>query len=518
MRPCFGRRHLLGLLGAGLGGLALSACGGAAAGSASATTSAGTAGGGTASAGVSSVTSSAATVAAGTPSATGTASASRTTAGGGSSTTAATTTTAASASAAIRPVATIGGATTTIRFLERSANKRPVFDAAVPQFERLHPTLQVQVEYSDRYHDKLIAAVAGGTPPDLAFTSDDDLFSLAQKGLLLDLFPYFDRDQLNQGDYFPYALQPQILKGKLYGMPLDFGVWVLMYNKDPFDKGGVPAPDGTWDLTRLQQAAEQLTRDATGHAAPGVDPTAVTQFGLDAGNFQYGLDVPVGDYGGAVLSADASKCRLQEQSATDALQWVADLGAKFHCAPVAGGKTAQPVAFNKGNIAMQLQGSWSIAGMRTAKLAFDWDIAPPPKGPAKQIIQAEASGVSLIKAGKNPDGAWLLNSAMTGPDGQTLAFQFAAASVPSLKAVADKVFASYKDQPASVPILADLAARANSSPYWQRAVSDTELEKVFGAGLAPLWQGKQTAETALASVVPQVDALLASDQQYLKSL
>jgi len=76
----------------------------------------------------------------------------------------------------------------------------------------------------------------------------------------------------------------------------------------------------------------------------------------------------------------------------------------------------------------------------------------------------------------------------------------------------------YKDQRASMPILADLAARANNSPYWQHAVSDAELEKIFGDGLTPLWQGKQTARDVLASLVPQVDALLANDQRSLQSL
>jgi multiple sugar transport system substrate-binding protein len=405
----------------------------------------------------------------------------------------------------------------TVRFLERAGtNYKDYFGAAITAFQKDHPDLTIQAEWTDKYTDKLVAEVAGGTPPDLAFTSDDDLFSLAAKGLLLDIAPYFRRDKLNKDDYFPIAIDAQFLKGKQWAMPLDLGVWVFFVNKDLFKKAGVPLPDGTWDFAKLQQVAEQLTRDETGATAPGLDPAKVVQAGFDAGSLRYGIDIPAVGYGGSVFNADASSCTLNEQSALDGLQWVADLSVKAHAALGPGITTKQKITFDAGNLALKIGGSWSIGAERQAKLGFDWDIAIPPKGPVKDEILAEASGISQIKEGKNPDGAWLFNSYMTGPAGQELAFQYTVASVPSLKAVAAKVYQGVT-QPASMPILADLATKS-SIPYWQRAVSDTELETLFGKELTPLWQGKQTAQDVIASVKPHVDVILASDQKYLASL
>jgi len=408
-------------------------------------------------------------------------------------------------------------AANTVRFLERAGqNYQDYFKAAIIEFQKANPDLIVQSEWTNKYTDKLVAETAGGTPPDLAFTSDDDLFSLAAKGLLLDIAKYFQRDKLNKDDYFPIAIDAQFLKGKQWAMPLDLGVWVFFVNKDLFQKAGVAMPDSTWDFSKLQQAAQQLTIDAAGKTAPGLDPATVVQAGFDAGSLRYGIDIPVGGYGGSVFSADITKCLLGDQAALDGLQWTADLSTKALAALGPGITTKQKINFDSGNLALKIGGSWSIGAERQAKLGFTWDIAPPPKGPNKDMIIAEASGISQINGSKNPDGAWLFNKYMTGPGGQTLAFQYTVASVPSVKSVAATVYQT-ASQPASMPILADLANKS-SIPYWQRAVSDTELEDLFSKELTPLWQGKQSARDVMANVVPNVEVILGRDQQFLAKL
>ena len=424
---------------------------------------------------------------------------------------------ASSASATpVPPTVTPRPGTKAITFLERAGqNYQNFFKQAIDKFQQEQPGYSVLAEYSTSYHDKLIAEVAGGTAPDVVFTSDDDLFSLAAKGVVIDIGPYFTRDKLNKSDWFDIALTPQFLRGKQYAMPLDLGVWALWVNKDLFKKAGVAFPDDTWDFNKFQAAAEQLTVDSKGAHAPGLDPTSVVQAGFNDSAFTYGIDIPVGAYGGSVFDDQVTKCLLQEQPAVDGLQWTADFTNKLHAALGAGIKTQGTVNFNSGNLAMQIQGSWAIGAVcGTGTCSFDWDIYAPPKGPVKDIILAEASGISQASGSKNPDGGWLFNKYMTGPEGQLLAFQNTVASVPSIKSVADKAYSTWNKQPASMKILSDLASKA-SIPYWQRAVSDTEFEDLFSKGLAPLFQGKQDAQAVLASVTGQANALLQKDQQYL---
>ncbi|HEV7216179.1 MAG TPA: sugar ABC transporter substrate-binding protein [Chloroflexota bacterium] len=502
--PTVARRSVLVAMLTGGAGMLLSACGGA---SATVTASSGTVAANSSSLAASSIAATSALASSAKTSISSTASTSTASAAAVASTAKAT---------PVPPTVTPRPGTKAITFLERAGqNYQNFFKQAIDNFQQQQPGYSVLAEYSTSYHDKLIAEVAGGTAPDVVFTSDDDLFSLAAKGVVIDIGPYFTRDKLNKSDWFDIALTPQFLRGKQYAMPLDLGVWALWVNKDLFKKAGVALPDDTWDFNKFQDAAQRLTVDSKGSHAPGLDPNSVVQAGFNDSAFTYGIDIPVGAYGGSVFDAQVTKCLLQEQPAVDGLQWTADLTNKAHAALGAGIKTQGTVNFNSGNLAMQISGSWAIgAACGTGTCSFDWDIYAPPKGPAKDIILAEASGISQASGSKNPDGGWLFNKYMTGPEGQMLAFEHTVASVPSIKAVADKVYANWNKQPASMKILSDLASRS-SIPYWQRAVSDTDLETLFSKSLAPLFQGKQDAQAVLASAVSQVNALLQQDQQYL---
>lgn len=239
-----------------------------------------------------------------------------------SSTSAATSAAAAATTSAtpVPPTVTPRPGTKAITFLERGGqNYQDFFKQAIDNFQQQQPGYSVLGEYSTSYGDKLIAEVAGGTSPDVVFTSDDDLFSLAAKGVVIDIGPYFTRDKLNKSDWFDIALSPQFLRGKQYAMPVDLGVWALWVNKDLFKKAGVAFPDDTWDFNKFQAAAEQLTADSKGAHAPGLDATSVVQAGFNDGPFTYGIDIPVGAYGGSVFDAQVTKCLLQEQPAVDGL-------------------------------------------------------------------------------------------------------------------------------------------------------------------------------------------------------
>lgn len=165
----------------------------------------------------------------------------------------------------VPPTVTPRPGTRAITFLERAGqNYQNFFKQAIDNFQQQQPGYSVLAQYSTNYHDKLIAEVAGGTAPDVVFTSDDDLFSLAAKGVVIDIAPYFTRDKLNKSDWFDIALSPQFLRGKQYAMPLDLGVWALWVNKDLFKKAGVALPDDTWDFNKFQDAAQRLTTDSKG--------------------------------------------------------------------------------------------------------------------------------------------------------------------------------------------------------------------------------------------------------------
>ena len=72
----------------------------------------------------------------------------------------------------------------TLRFMTRSGpGKRAFFKAAGDAFTKLHPNVTIHYEpHVDDWYTKLQVEIAGGAPPDLVFSSDDQMASLAVRG------------------------------------------------------------------------------------------------------------------------------------------------------------------------------------------------------------------------------------------------------------------------------------------------------------------------------------------------
>lgn len=133
--------------------------------------------------------------------------------------------------------------------------------------------------------DELVVA---GTFPDIFYESIPRYTPYKDLGLLYDM-----NDLIKKYKFDTSKLNPAVLdalkvwgnKGELYHMPLWMNFSVLYYNKDIFDKFGVPYPkDGmTWD--EAIELSKKLTKTQDSIAFKGIDPTSLTgmahQLGLN---------------------------------------------------------------------------------------------------------------------------------------------------------------------------------------------------------------------------------------------
>ncbi|WP_079910935.1 ABC transporter substrate-binding protein [Paenibacillus sp. 32352] len=109
--------------------------------------------------------------------------------------------------------------------------------------------------------------VTAGTPIDLMFESLSSLIDgVINPGLGFDISPLIKKESVDLNRFEPVALDAMkaMAGGQLYGLPSSMQAMSLMYNKDIFDKFGVPYPrDGmTWD--EVFGVAKQLSRKEDG--------------------------------------------------------------------------------------------------------------------------------------------------------------------------------------------------------------------------------------------------------------
>ena len=402
-----------------------------------------------------------------------------------------------------------------LRFMTRGSDGyKAWFMQMADLFHQRNPRVTVEVEHvtgSPSYHEKLITQQAAGDPPDTVFTTNDFLFEEAAKGMLLDLTPAFNTSKIKKSDYYAAALEPQFLRGKLFAMPVDYGVWALWFNVEMLKRAGVPAPTDRWTWDDYRRYAQKLTLDKGGKSAeqPGFDPTQVAQYGAER-NFEYAWKIVTEGNGAPWVTKELDRCQLDSAGCLDSFQQIVDLDARHHA--VVSRVTPVPGTWRlrDGNVAMKVGGSWEISAL--IDKPFEWDVAPIPTGKATWWTIGEASGISAPKGAKHPDESWALNLLMTGAEGQASGFPAGVSTVPALPKVAEEQFAKVT-RPAGMRSLLAVLPKAGF-PFYQEVISgQTIADDVFGVELLPLWKTEKTPKEVLPRVAQLVTDVLKRDKE-----
>lgn len=109
---------------------------------------------------------------------------------------------------------------------------------------------------------KIADAIAGGARIDFFGGTAQDIITLQDLRMLGDITDLVEADKLNMGIYADSAMNAMksLAGGKLVGFPVTINSFSIFYNKDIFDKFGVPylKDDSTWD--DIISSARRMTR------------------------------------------------------------------------------------------------------------------------------------------------------------------------------------------------------------------------------------------------------------------
>jgi arabinogalactan oligomer/maltooligosaccharide transport system substrate-binding protein len=200
-------------------------------------------------------------------------------------------------------------------------------------------------------HDKYLAALQDGTAPDLVFAGNASLGQDARDGNVAELSS-LGGDW--QGDYRSVAMIGMTVDNGVYGVPLAMNGVALVYNTSYIT-------DPPADTGALVELIKQ-----------GIPVALPVGCYWDYGFFNA--------FGGRIFGDDWSVVADQESGDTDALQYLYDLyrSAKSSGLPTDYEETSP--AFQKGTIALTIDGNWNIAPIRAA-LGDGERVAPLPSGP-----------------------------------------------------------------------------------------------------------------------------------------
>lgn len=377
-----------------------------------------------------------------------------------------------------------------------------VWEAIVADFEASHPDISVKVEVADwdSYWDKLRVTTVGGNPPDI-FAMDAPLYPDWQsRNTLLDLSPYLAKEPETLNGVYPGPLSAYQLEAGTFGLPRDFQTIVLYYNKAMFDAAGVAYPDDSWTLDDLRAAAKTLTLDKDG----------------DGQTDQWGLSVELLDmepmwgpviygYGGAPIDDARSKTLLAETP--DA--WTYLSGFNLDDGSIMSAEDLESYGYDgflAGVAAMTFSGHWVVPAY--SDLAFDWDVAPFPKGPVERATLVNSAGIVISSATRHPDEAWEFVQFVISEVGQSKLTELGFA-IPVLEAVATSPVYLQQAAKGSHKVFLDALDYAHTKPSFR---GYEEWATVVGDNLSAVWLGDMSIEDALAEIPPAADDALAANQ------
>ncbi len=269
-----------------------------------------------------------------------------------------------------------------IRFWQFIASPE-YLDPVIEQFEKDNPHIKVKMQQLtyDNGFEKIIAAIAAGTEPDLCEIGSTWLARFAYEGTVrrIDTLAAEMSDSLLMLDMVKY-------KNHYYGLPWMLGTRVLFYNKKLMAEVGLDStrPPHTWK--ELKTFAQKIHRPDRG----------IYGFGLTAGEAYspWQKFIPfLWQFNGSVADKLWRKCNLDKQEAVSALKFY----ASFKPVSIVDRQGQLDQLFSQGRLAFNISGSWnlSLIPRNNPGLQYGLALVPSLSGGEKKHISI-AGGEVLV--------------------------------------------------------------------------------------------------------------------------
>ena len=378
-------------------------------------------------------------------------------------------------------------------------------------FEKDHPGIRIAVEpvAGMGYDMKLTMQSAAGTLPDVVFLADSLVPSFIHYKIVKDLTPFIENDpSFNVGDIYPQMLETgKDRNGRVFMLPRELGVVVLLYNRTMFQRAGVPEPSEDWTYEEFVDAAQRLTvRDKKGR---------IVQYGYHATYNWPGLYGPmIAASGGRLLSPDRTESTLSAPASLRGLRDLTDLVTEYKVAMPPNANITAPGMdpFVAGKIAMRPIVFPAVPNLRATIKRFDWDVAMMPPGREKRVVTVGAAGYGMSAGTEHPEEAWEFLKFILSPEGQRVMAR-AGSGIPALKSLADDPSWRGSGLPPQ-----NLDAFIDSVKYgmpWQETLtfSRPEVADVVNEAFERVFIGQATAEEAFREADRKITKVLARDKE-----
>ncbi|NEW06450.1 sugar ABC transporter substrate-binding protein [Paenibacillus sp. SYP-B3998] len=402
-------------------------------------------------------------------------------------------------------------------------------DKLIPDFEATHPNIKVKImkaPYAE-FDSKLQSLVAAGTAPDVtSHWGEMGFIEFMDKGMLRDMTDLIKADNFKAADY---GMSDDVLNiykvdGKNYGIPVYSYTSLMLYNKDMFDKAGIPYPpadfeDKSWTFDKMMEVAKKLSK-------PSDDPQTA-EFGIDWGWSEN--DMRLIYFGAKVYSDDTwsngghpTASYFGSPEAVKANQRLQDMVFKDKVMPskefrkAVAGQGGEP--FATGKIGMSVAGAWILTSVKD--YSFKVGVAAVPAGAndkARDVLYIDP--LLILKDSKHPKEAYEWIKYQLKKDVQEKAIELSGGTPPSNEQAAEKYYNMYAPaiDPKDLKTVVEGGLKHGTESY-NHLISDySHILNLVTNEMDPLDSDKGNAAEIGPIVEKKVNALLKEvNEKYMK--
>jgi len=372
--------------------------------------------------------------------------------------------------------------------------------ALVPEFERTHPHIRVDVQQIPwtAAHEKLLTAFVGRVTPDAAQMGNTWIPELAALGALAPLDARLAATTaVPRDDYFAGVWDGNVVDGVTWGLPWYVDTRLLFYRTDLVAKTGLPWPPRSWPAWRrvMERIREQVGADGYAILLPIDEWTQPVVFGLQNG--------------ATLLDAAGARGRFRDPRFRRAMGFYLDLYKSNMAPPLdRSGLANLYQQFAEGWYAMVITGPWNLSEFARRVPAAQqglWATAPlpPPEEGMPYPGASVALGASMVifRGAKHPDAAWQWLQFLSAPAQQARFYELAG-DLPARRSAWE--LTDLATDPKARPFLVQLgnAVPVPKVPEWERIATRVADRAEQGA------RGGRPLDEVLAGLDADADRIL----------
>ncbi|HTT52953.1 MAG TPA: ABC transporter substrate-binding protein [Streptosporangiaceae bacterium] len=374
----------------------------------------------------------------------------------------------------------------------------------VTEYQNQHPGVKISSLYvnNDDTLQKVLTAVRGGSPPDIAYLYGSWAPNVAQIPQVVNLTKVVQQPGVNWDDFWVGERDVATVNGKVIGIPALVDNLAVVYNKTLFAKAGLQPPSPNWTWSQFVADAKKLTDPAskqygTAYVTPGTEDTV------------WHWEALLWEAGGHLLTADNKKAAFDSAAGLTSLNTLRTMSVTDKSMYLDPTDSAYANLFNSGKIGMLVTGPWDLSAFPSVHYGVQVMPAYPGTGGGHQTISGPDNWVIFNNGASKVSAAEKFLLWLTAP-AQVKYWSLHTGDLPTRASVGNAAgFGQQMDS--SLPdVSAFVANLGNVKQARPQIPQYPKISQVLGNMIVSVLLGKSQPQAALSSAAQQVNQILAA--------